>query len=321
MRSASLCLLVLVMAGCAAVNPRAQARPSAGDLSPQAASPGAALAPGETLLSSYVQQVREVSRRARPSMTGALVAEQWSRDLADAISRVAASPGAWHELGLAQAYVRAGILDQGYEHFAAALRLDPRLSAAWDGKARVWRDWGFPHFGLGDAYRAVSADPASPVARNTLGTILQYLGRGRDARKQFAQAVALDPGAAYAQNNICYSWLMEANVEAASNACGRALAIDPDMVPARNNLALAMAVDGDLEGASRIFGAAGGDAAAQYNLGIVYLAQRRYSAAAAAFDRAAELQPALTLARARARQARQHAGDVFEGEGGDHERR
>ena len=92
-------------------------------------------------------------------MAGAQAAEQWSLDLADALSRVADSPGAGHELGLAQAYVRAGILDQGYEHFVAALRLNPRMSAAWDGKARIWRDWGFPHLGLGDAYRAVSADP------------------------------------------------------------------------------------------------------------------------------------------------------------------
>ena len=45
MRYASLCLLVLVMAGCATVNSRGQTRPSAGDSPPQAASPEAAPAP------------------------------------------------------------------------------------------------------------------------------------------------------------------------------------------------------------------------------------------------------------------------------------
>ena len=58
---------------------------------------------------------------ARPSRpTGALMAEQWSPDLAAAIARTRSCADAVeHEIGLAQAYVRAGILDQAYEHFAS----------------------------------------------------------------------------------------------------------------------------------------------------------------------------------------------------------
>jgi tetratricopeptide (TPR) repeat protein len=134
-------------------------------------------------------------------------------------------------------------------------------------------------------------------------------------------ALRLDPDAAYAQNNLCYSWLMEANAAAAAAACGRALALEPGLVPARNNLALAMAMQGDLNGAAAIFGEAGGEGAAEYNLGIVYLSQRRYLAAAAAFDRAALLQPAPAMAGARARQARQRAAGAHDDEGGAHERR
>jgi len=322
MKHASLCLIALLLAGCATVHSRAQSQPAA-----------VAVPPAETVartadsstdlpsLSLYMQQVREFSRRARTDTTSAQTAERWSQDLASAISRLAASPTVGQEVGLAQAYVRAGILDQAYEHFARATKLDPGEGAAWDGVARIWRDWGFPHIGLGDAYRAVWAAPRSPAVRNTLGTILQYLDRGSDARAQFAQALAFDPGAAYAENNMCYSWLMEANAAAAGDACSRALGIDPEMLPARNNLALARAINGDLAGAAEIFGRVGGEAVAQYNLGIVYLSQRRYSVAADAFDRAAELQPALVLARARARQARQQAIGAPEGEGEDHERR
>ena len=275
---------------------------------------------GEAGLAPYVQQVRELSRRARPRATDAIVAEQWSEDLAAAISSHAAAPTYASEVGLAQAYVRAGILDQAFEHFATAARLDPSDGAAWDGRARIWRDWGFSHFGLGDAYRAVWAAPRSPAVHNTLGTILQILGRGRDARVQFAQALDCDAGASYAQNNLCYSWLMEANADAASIACSRALALDPGMTPARNNLALAKAIAGDLAGAAETFGAVSGEAAARYNIGIVYLSLRRYAAAADAFDRAAALQPSMALAHARAHQARQHAADAFEN-GGSHERR
>jgi Flp pilus assembly protein TadD len=236
------------------------------------------------------------------------------------MANLSAAPTVENEIDLAQALVRLGIADQAYEHFARAARLNPGEGAAWDGLARIWRDWGFPHIGLGDAYRAVYAAPDSPAVRNTLGTILQFLGKGREARVQFARALALDAGAAYAQNNLCYSWLMEADVDAASVECRGALATEPGLVPARNNLALARAIAGDLAGAAEIFGAVGGEAAAQYNLGIVYLAQRRYPAAADAFDRAAALQPSLLLARGRAAQARQHAADAIEN-GGSHERR
>ena len=257
---------------------------------------------------------------ALPTPIGAETAERWSADLAAALASYTTAPTYAGEVGLAGAYVRVGILDQAHEHFAAAARLDPADGAAWDGLARIWRDWGFPAYGLGDAYRAVWAAPDSPAVHNTLGTILQVLGKGRDARSRFARALALDPGAAYARNNLCYSWLMDAATGAASAECLAALDLDPGLRAARNNLALARAIDGDLAGAARIFGAAGGEAAAQYNLGIVYLAQRRYSAAADAFDRAGALQPSLTLARARAERAHRQAAAAPES-GGSHERR
>jgi Flp pilus assembly protein TadD len=247
--------------------------------------------------------------------------ERWSPDVAAVLARLAAAPTVENELRVAQAYADRGIADQAHTHFGRAARLNPREGAAWDGLARIWRDWGYPGIGLGDAYRAVWAAPGSAAMHNTLGTILQYLGNGRAARAQFVRAIDLDPAASYAQNNLCYSWLMDADTGAATSACNRSIAIQPGLVPARNNLALAKAIDGDLAGAEAIFGAAEGQAAAQYNLGIVYLSQRRYATAATAFERASELQPRVAGARARARQARQYAADALETERGNHERR
>jgi Flp pilus assembly protein TadD len=314
----SVLLASVLAAGCATLGP---APPATASAAAEAVAAGEVRA-SDADLGAYILRVRELSRRARPGgMTGGVVAEYWSKDLADAVSRFDRDPSVPHEIALAQAYVRAGILDHAHQHFANVARVDPREGAAWDGLARVWRDWGFPHFGLGDAYRAASVAPRSPMVRNTLGTILQYLGNGAAARAQFEFALALDPGAAYALNNICYSRLMEADAASAAAACGRALALDPGLVPARNNLALVMAVQGDLDGAAAVFGEAGGEPAAEYNLGIVYLSQRRYAAAAAAFDRAARLQPGLAMADARARQARQQAAQAPDDERGTHERR
>jgi Flp pilus assembly protein TadD len=319
MRAALLILIAAGLAvGCATVGspPRAELPATA------VASAAEDVRVGDAGLSAYIVRVRELSRRFRPRAAAAgELAEHWSQDLADAIARFEAEPTVRHEVGLAQAYVRAGILDHAYEHFAHAARADPREAAAWDGLARVWRDWGFPHLGLGDAYRAASAAPESPIVRNTLGTILQFLGNGSAARVQFNLAVTLDGQAAYAQNNLCYSWVMEANVEAAAAACGLALAIEPGLVPARNNLALARAIQGDVSGAAELFAQSGDEASAEYNLGIVYLSQRRYPSAAAAFDRAALLRPSLVAAGARARQARQHAMTAPADERGSYERR
>ncbi len=82
----------------------------------------------------------------------------------------------------------------GVRALRAAARLDPREARRGTGSPAIWRDWGFPHFGLGDAYRAVWAAPRSPLVHNTLGTILQFLGkgatRGRSSRRRWRSTPA-----------------------------------------------------------------------------------------------------------------------------------
>lgn len=215
------------------------------------------------------------------------------------------------------AYRAAGILDRAFNQYSLASKLEPRNAAAWDRMARIWRDWGFPDLALGSASRAVFFARGSAAAHNTLGTILEALDRPREARAEFERALALDPQAAYALNNVCYSWITDGNGAVAGEACRRALAIAPDLAPARNNLALAYAVQGDLQGAEREFAVSSSPAAQAYNLGILHMAQRRFGAAAAAFSRAASLQPGLPLVAERARQARRLANANLDAEDDD----
>ncbi len=156
---------------------------------------------------------RALGPRLRTSATGATMAEAELSDLAGALARPGGAASYDREIDVAQAYLRAGILDKAHEHFTAASRLRPRDAAAWDGLARVWRDSGLPGVALGDAYRAVHAAPGSPAVQNTLGTILQLLGRGSDARERFARALELDSGAEYARGNLRLSWMMEKDTE------------------------------------------------------------------------------------------------------------
>ena len=174
-----------------------------------------------------------VALRGKTVAVGAESAEQWFPTLATALSRNSASQTAQSQLELARAYYSVGILDKASDLYEVVARRDPRRAAAWDGLARIWRDWGYPQLGLGDAHRAVWADPRSPVARNTLGTILQLLGKSREAKEQFARAASLDPAAAYAQYNLGLTCVTLGQFAEAAESFDRAAALDTSLDAAR----------------------------------------------------------------------------------------
>jgi tetratricopeptide (TPR) repeat protein len=324
-------IATLLVAGCATVRPSEVTRPSAQPAVGQAADPaagqeagpatsGSAVTVGGEDLSSYIRKVQALSSKARLARTEPETLEQVSPGLAAALALASATPTP-RNLDLAgDAYRNANILDQAYGKYAEASRLDPSNAAAWDGMARIWRDWGFPALALPDAWRAVYHAPDSPASHNTLGTVFYALGRTHEARAEFERALALDAGASYALNNLCYSWVTEGDSARAVGTCSQALALAPDLRPARNNLALAYAEQGDIEGARRQFAALGSPAARDFNMGIVHMAEGDFDAAAAAFARAAALEPGLPLLAERARQARQLAAGT-PGTGGDDGRR
>jgi tetratricopeptide (TPR) repeat protein len=180
-----------------------------------------------------------VALRGKTVAVGAESAEQWSATLAAALARNSASPTVQSQLELAHAYYSIGILDKASDLYETVARREPRQAAAWDGLARIWRDWGYPQLGLGDAHRAVWADPRSPVALNTLGTILQLLGKSREAKKQFARAASLDPGAAYPQYNLGLTCMTLGQFMEAAESFERAAALDASLDAARVRAAFA----------------------------------------------------------------------------------
>jgi tetratricopeptide (TPR) repeat protein len=264
----------------------------------------AALEDRVSALEAFISKVRQESIAARPRRAPAATLEQSDPELAAARALLAAEPSAPHHRRVGVAYARLRVYDSAFKEFKAALRLDPRDAAAFDGLARVWRDWGFPHLGLSDAYRALFYAPASAVAHNTLGTLLLDMRQPAAARVEFERALTLDPHAAFAMNNLCYAMLLEGNGRAAIDACRSALLANPTLRAAHNNLGLAYASVGDLSPAAGEFSLAGDSAAARYNMGVALMATRQFTAAAAAFDEASALRPDQALPRQRARQAR-----------------
>jgi Flp pilus assembly protein TadD len=195
-------------------------------------------------LDSYIARVRARAQQAVVARTRSTVMSVEAADprLRDALDRlaIADTPERRHAAGAA--YLHAGIVDNAFDQFTAALRLDRTDAGAHDELARIWRDWGFPHLGLADAHRAVYYAPRSPAARNTLGTLFQALGLTAEARRAYEAAVTLDPRAAYALSNLCALDLAEGRLADAAAACDRALEADETLLAARRNLALVRAL-------------------------------------------------------------------------------
>jgi tetratricopeptide (TPR) repeat protein len=301
LKKAVVCGAVVVMStSCAA---RGSVRPA----EPLVPDVGTKDLPPHDSLETFIGKVRTLSTRARPPQSSVQTVEASDPALAAAFLRLAVRPTASSHRAVADEYARLGILDNAHEHLSAAVAIDPRDAAAWDRKARIWRDWGVLHLGLADAYRALYFAPESPIVHNTLGTIFQALGRHQEARARYEKALQVDATAGYALNNLCYSWLLDGQALEAVRACDRALQLQPRLEAARNNLALAYAVSGNLDAAQQVFASAGERGRAEYNLGIVHLARRQYSEAAKAFEAAQKIRPGFRAAEAMARQARNRA--------------
>ena len=287
----SACLMAaLFAAGCA---PRGYVSDYAGSRRP--APTDAAAAP---------QPNRKADRKTGGSRTLASTLESSDGRLAAALLQLLGVPNAVTHRQVAREYRRLRVLDKAHEHYSSAVRLDPTDAESFEALARIWRDWGTPHLGLGDAYRAVYHAPRSASAANTLGTVLHAMKRIEDAKAWYARAILLEPTASYALNNLCYAEVMSGG-DLSIEMCHRAVAAAPGTKAAQNNLALAYTAAGERDIAKKWFRRANDrPSIAAYNYGIAMMAARSYKEATSAFQEALQADPWFTLAAHRANQAR-----------------
>ncbi|HET9267477.1 MAG TPA: tetratricopeptide repeat protein [Vicinamibacterales bacterium] len=259
-------------------------------------------APADSL-SAYMAKFREMQSHARPEGRPPLrTVEATDPGLAAALLAATAAPSPEAYRAVAGEYRRVRVYDKAHDYLAYALKLDPKDAMTHDALARTWRDAGFPHLAVGDAYRAIHYAPKSAAPRNTLGTLFQAMGRRAEARAQYEIAATLDPAAGYVHNNLCYGWILEGDASKALQACRRALSLDPESPIAHNNTGLAYALAGDMTAARTAFAHAG-RAAAAYNSGVVNLATQNWDGASKDFLDAFAADPSLRDAAMRARQA------------------
>jgi tetratricopeptide (TPR) repeat protein len=299
LRSFTCLVMAVIAAGCGAGRSKARMTPD-----PTAAPPTSSV-------SSFIEKTREVQAQASAAPVKVLgtTIETVDSRLGAALIHAKLNPSSASARGVATAYARHGIFDMAHQYLMGAVKSEPRDAANYEALARLWRDVRMSHLGLADAHRAVYYAPEWPAAHNTLGTLLQALGRRSAARAEYEIAIALDPSAAYALNNICYSDILDGRFTKAIARCNQALKVDPTLRAAQNNLGLAYAAAGRMQAALDAFNLAVDPAGALYNLGITRMARKEYRSAIDAFQAAQTRQPSFPLAAARAEQATVQLGN------------
>jgi Flp pilus assembly protein TadD len=142
-----------------------------------------------------------------------------------ALTRLATAPSNEHHVEVAAAYTNRGVRDRAHDYLTRSLAVNGPSAAVYDALARLWRDWDQPGEGLPHAHRAVYLEPRSPVAHNTLGTLLYRLGNRAEARASFSRALDLDATAWYALANLCHADMAAGKTLAAIDQCRKAAAL------------------------------------------------------------------------------------------------
>lgn len=114
--------------------------------------------------------------------------------------RLSPSPLAWTSLGTA--YREAGRPGEAVLAFRAALSMDPRLEAAYDGLGLAYIELGQPGAALEPLGVAVGLAPGSAVARHTLAYAYERLGMIGAAIQGYEEALRADPSDAAARQRL-----------------------------------------------------------------------------------------------------------------------
>ena len=165
------------------------------------------------------------SEAARPPAPVLPSLESTDPDLRAALARLLAAPTAAHYLAVSNEYLRNGVFDRADDFLNRSLAANGPDASIYDARARLWRDWGQPAEGLGDAHRAVFMAPQSAAAHNTLGTVLYRLGRRNEAKASFTRALQVDVTAWYAMANLCHVNMNAGDTKTAIDQCHKAAAL------------------------------------------------------------------------------------------------
>ena len=262
------------------------------------------IAPKPEGLSDYARQIRTLQANARTTISLGNVLESQNPALASALLKLKMLPTAANHREVAQAYTTAGITDFAYRHYRQALRIEPCDSGALEGLARLWRQWGAHGLALGDAHRAVHCRPTSASAQtHSAPCWWPSVSWNRPRPHSKPQGVSIT--ARRLRSTIsATSPFSKVTVRRPSGHASEPWTWSRRWLPRTATWRWPTHFRGDVSIAEGRLMDRADTATGLYNVGVLRMAMNQYSAAAAAFDLAAEKRPSLGDAARRAAQAR-----------------
>lgn len=158
----------------------------------------------------------------------------------------------------------------------------------YEGLEPLWRD-------------TIARNPASFMAHNNLGALLNRRGDYEEAEKHIRQAMTLKPGFVDAVVNLGKAREGQGDLEGAMKYYRQATELSPALATAWNSLGAMYGAKGDMQTAESHFKEATrlnpGYASARMNLGLLYLSTGQLAEAVSNLKAAVDLQPDSTVAR------------------------
>jgi tetratricopeptide (TPR) repeat protein len=195
--------------------------------------------------------------------------------------------------GIAASY--AGDTDRAIRLLTDAISRNPKDSAPYAGRGRVYLNKGSLDRALADYTSALRLDPRDPGLHFMRGTVSLARGDYNGAIADLTEGLRLRPKDAYALTNRAAAYLAKDEWDKAIADATEALRLDPANAGAYVNRAGAYVPRGDFEAAiadsDRALRLDPGIARAYQNRGAAYLAKGDYDKAIADFDQGLRLEP------------------------------
>ena len=193
------------------------------------------------------------------------------------------------------AYAAQSLVDEAVRDFEAAIRLDPKLLAAYTAAADALAQANRPAEARKAYDRAIAAFPETPLVYNNRGMFLQQSEQLDDALADFTRAIDLNNSYFYSYTNRGFALMQKGDAQAAEADFTASLRINPNQAMVyglRGNSRLAAGRLPDaLADHRKAAELAPNNPVAYTDLGFSLFFSGRYDDALRTFDRAVQLNP------------------------------
>lgn len=143
-----------------------------------------------------------------------------------------------HLLGLV--YAKCGNLDAAIQHFALAIKIDPKQAVFHNNISNAYKLSGNLEYALRHLHTALQLTPNNAESYNNLGSLYYSKGDIHNAIPQFNKAIRLNPNIWESHYNLANCFIKQDMVQQAIQHYYTVLRLNPTHVYAKLNLSMAL---------------------------------------------------------------------------------